>query len=354
VSNSLISATGTQTATTVYTEAFQIGTNGGNAGSVIYEGPEIFGGFTSTQTKPVFPVGPGLQLIAPSASPTSGNYTTAQNVTLSDISNGVGIYYATCGTAGCTPATPTTASTFSPFGSTIAVTPPEAITAIATLPGWVSSASATFQYVSPNAGYVSSGSNQSASGTSTAINGLSIPSGDIIVAQVGTASGGGTLTITDSNSDTPQCGTTVTESGSNQGKQRICVLLAGATITTVTCHLTSSNANTCGLLYYTPGTLAGTLDQSTGQDQPNATNWTSGTTSTLAGSSDLIVGGFNCGGNTAVTSTPTDGSTQRINGNTDTAWALQDRTAWGTTGSAVTGTFSPTGSYCTAAVVAIK
>ena len=247
--------------------------------------------------------------------------------------------------------TPTTASTL--YSSTITATPPEEVSFIATIPNYIASGVTMAQYISPNATYVSAAQHSGAGVTSNAITGISIPSGDIIRC----GEWNSVRWRNNHNHRFPFGYSAVRDDGPRnpapaKAQQRICVFLAGATVTSVTCASTASNNQTCMAAWYTPGTLAGTLDQSTGQDQPNATNWSSAATTTLAGSSDLVVGGYNCGGNTSVTSTPTDGSTSRLSSSTDTAMNLQDRTAWGTVGPAVTGTFSPLGSYCTGAVVA--
>jgi hypothetical protein len=349
VSNTLISATGITGGTTVYTEEFQIGTNGGNSGSLVFSGPEVGCGWQSGSTNCPFPVGPGLQLIAPSASPGSGNYTSAQTVTLSDISNAVSIYYTVCSMAGCTPATPTTSSTL--YSGTITATPPEAISAIAALTSYISSPSVQFDYVSPNATYVSSGQAESAT-TTAAITGLSIPSGDLIICW-NANSANGITGCTDSNSDTPHCASIVTAT-TNGNTAQGCLMVAGTTVTSVTCAQTFTHTMNCLAAWYTPGTLTGALDQATGQDNPSVEAWSSGNTSALSGSADLVVGFTSSSfAHSSYTNTPSDGGTQRLTCSSGSNCSFEDRTAWGTIATFASGAWSVSADWL-GAVIAIK
>jgi hypothetical protein len=169
------------------------------------------------------------------------------------------------------------------------------------------------------------------SGTGTAT--PNIPSGDIIVCGNGNSSNGNTA-CTDSHSDTYTCSSLATDSGN--GDVEICGAKAGATVTTVSCNQTfSGHTINCLVSWYSPGTLAGTVDQTAGNDNASGATWTTTATSTLGGSADLVVGVWqSC---CSVTSTPTDGSTQRILCTGTYQCALQDRTAWGTPGTAATG-----------------
>jgi hypothetical protein len=362
VSGSLMtnSATATTGLTNIKQET-QLGVNPGPTGGYFsWWGPEIHCGLISSQTACGFPVAPGLQLIPPSLSPGSGNYGSGQTVTITNISSVTdSYYYTTCTSAGCTAATPTTGSTL--VSGTITATPPEQVCAIsaraAPYNNPVSSATCA-NYIQPNAGYVGSGQCVSASGTATCSNtGLSIPSGDIIiVAMDGGGSGGtNTLTVADSNTDTPTYTTAVKET-TNGWYSRMAMFKAGATITSITCtkSLATGNAGNCLYSYYSPGTLSGVVDVTTGQDQPNTTNWTSGSTASLAGAAELIVGAWFDFTNNSVTNTTTDGSTQRVTcSGADGSCGLQDSTAWSTSAASVTGTWNGN-NYGTAIVMAIK
>ena len=361
VSGSLM--TNSATATTGLTnikQELQLGVNPGPTGGFFsWWGPEIHCGLITSQTACGFPVAPGLQLISPSLSPGSGNYSSAQTVTVTNISSVTdSYYYTTCTSAGCTAATPTTASTL--VSGTITATPPEQVCAIsaraAPYNNPVSSATCA-NYIQPNAAYVGSGQCSSAAGTATCtISSLSIPSGDIIVVGMDAGGSGGinTLTVADSNTDTPSYTTAVKET-TNGWYSRMAMFKAGATITSITCtkSLPTSNAGNCLYAYYSPGTLTGVLDQSTGQDQPNTTKWSSGSTSALAGASELLVGGWFIFTSSGITNTPTDGSTQRITCSSNGNCGMQDSAAWTTSAGSATGTWSGS-NYGTAIVMAIK
>jgi hypothetical protein len=134
------------------------------------------------------------------------------------------------------------------------------------------------------------------------------------------------------------------------------MFMAGATVTTITCSksLATGNAGNCLYAYYSPGTLSAVVDVTTGQDQPNTTNWTSGSTASLAGAAELIVGAWFDFTNNSVTNTTTDGSTQRVTcSGVDGSCGLQDSTAWSTGAASVTGTWNGN-NYGTAIVMAIK
>src|SRR5580698_8529116 len=171
---------------------------------------------------------------------------------------------------------------------------------------------------SPGAGsgggatYVGSAQCVPAAATSCALTGLSIPSGDLIVCAMMNAGGGSgdTLTCSDSNTDTPSYTAQYNETAGNNNDVRLGLFTAGATISSVTCHQVSGTM-ACGVAWYSPGTLAGTIDQSTGQDNPSTTAWTTGATSTLSGSTDLVAVLWGID-NTGFTSTYTTG-TQRQN-----------------------------------------
>ncbi len=205
--------------------------------------------------------------------------------------------------------------------------------------------------------YVSSTACNMASTVASCTNGsLSISSGNIIVVGL-TATGapGNTITASDSNSDSPSCNTAV-EENTDAFSVRICIMKAGASVTSVTCTQGTPTGNTAGCVvaWYTPGSLTGAIDQSTGQDQPNTTNWSSGNTATLSGSNDLVVDYWAMGSN-SVTSTYSDGSTQRINNSAGAASnALSDRNVSGTTAVAASGTWTPAPNYGACMVMAIK
>jgi hypothetical protein len=85
----------------------------------------------------------GLPAATPAFSPTSGVYTSAQTVTISDTTSGAVIYYTTNGTA------PTTGSTV--YSAPITVSASETIEAIATASGYLQSAVGSAAYIINNA-----------------------------------------------------------------------------------------------------------------------------------------------------------------------------------------------------------
>jgi hypothetical protein len=87
-----------------------------------------------------------LSTATPTLSPAPGTYTSAQPVTLSDITTGASIYYTTNGT------TPTTASTLYVSGTPIAVNATTTIEAIAVSPSASSSSVATGVYTISQSG----------------------------------------------------------------------------------------------------------------------------------------------------------------------------------------------------------
>jgi hypothetical protein len=187
--------------------------------------------------------------------------------------------------------------------------------------------------------------------------GTAIPSGSIIFVLNAAPSTGQVSSVSDSNSDSSTCGTQTQET-TDGFTLRLCRMTAGASVTTVTCTISNfaSSATACAVAWYSPGSLTGVTDQTTAQDQPNTTTWTSGNTSTLSGSNDLVVGAYVVSG-TSTTSTYSDGSTQRISFNCSAAnagsCAIADRNVTGTTAVAATGTWSGA-SYGVAGVMAIK
>lgn len=206
-----------------------------------------------------------------------------------------------------------------------------------------------------NAAFINSGQCVAAIGTTNcSVSSLSIPSGSLIV--VGVSGYDTPFSVSDSNTDSPSCTATIGEV-TNGNDVKLCLMKAGATVTSVTC--TQSNTFdplNCTVAWYSPGSLTGVIDQSTGQDQPNITTWTSGNTATLTGSNDLVIGMWG-GGNTAWTSTYSDGGTQRLACTVVTAGTscgLEDRNVSGTSPVASSGSCSLTGCYFAAAVMAIK
>lgn len=203
--------------------------------------------------------------------------------------------------------------------------------------------------------FISSGHCEALSGsTSCNIPSLSIPLGSLIF--VATSAYDTPFSVADSNSDSPSCASTVTET-TNGNAVLLCFMKAGATVTSLTCNQTSpTNPMNCVASWYSPGSLTGVVDQSTGQDQPNTVNWTSGNTATLTGSSDLVIGIWN-NGNTAATSTYSDGGTERITCAviaSGTSCGLTDRNVTGTTPVASSGSCSFTGCYFAAVVMTVK
>jgi hypothetical protein len=360
VANSLVTAISSTTGgTSVSSQLFGsgAGSGAGPSGYSIWAGAVIYCGLSSGQTSCGFPAAPFLQLLNPTDSPGSGNYTTGQTVTVTNPSSNTDTYcYTTCSTAGCTPTAPTasngTCTSGTTYSGSFTATPPEAVSYIATRNGNQNSSVFTSDYVSPNATYVSSGQCEMNATATCTVSSLSIPSGDIIAAGCYSSGGVQTLTISDSNSDTPSYGSMVQES-TDGFWGRVGMMKAGAIITTLTGHQSSTGqTSNCLFAWYSPGTLTGALDKTTGQDQPNTTNWTSGNTTTLSGSADLIVDFWTLGG-TGHSSTYSDGSTQRITCSAATSCGLSDRTAWGTPGQAASGTWDAN-NYGLAMVLAIE
>jgi hypothetical protein len=153
-------------------------------------------------------------------------------------------------------------------------------------------------------------------------------------------SGTDTFTISDSNSDTFHCSSAVEEVTDGYFSQ-MCMTVAGATITSITCAQSGATKNAvCIADWYTPGTLAGTLDKSTGADNQNVTNWSSGNTAALAGNSELVVEFWAMPFYGAYTSTSTSGATQRNITTATLLAAMGDRTAWSSTATAASGVWS--------------
>jgi hypothetical protein len=351
VANSLSLNTGTSTTGGVNeAQVTGLGTHGGPSGYDVDYGPEILCGLTSSQTSCGFPLAPGLQLVSPTMSPTSGNYSSSQTVTISNISpQSDSYYYTTCSTPGCTPATPTTSSTL--VTGTITVTPPEAVSAIAARTSNPSSAVTTAVYVQPNATYVgSAGTNGTA--TAVTISGLSIPSGDIIVVGNGSSNTGVLNGVADSNSDTSTCGSIVNDTVNNYSAEA-CEMKAAATVTTITCKQTSGGSTiNCLVAWYSPGTLSGTVDATAGADNQRTGPWSSGNTASLQGSSDLVVDfWFTC---CSTTSTYSDGSTQRVVATGTYNSGLSDRTGWGSSPAYASGKWSGLTDSGSVVVIAIK
>lgn len=193
--------------------------------------------------------------------------------------------------------------------------------------------------------------NNAASGTCTS-SGLSIPSGDIIFVEIAQR-GNATASVSDSHSDASTCGGVLAYEVSNDNSVQGCTMVAGATVTTVTCVAGAVDAVECLMAWYTPGSVAGTVDKSTGQDQPNVTTWTSGATATLTSSNELVVdiwGILNPG----ITSTYSDGATSR---NTCAggvySCALADRNVSTTAAVTASGTFSGA-TFAAAGIVTVK
>lgn len=207
------------------------------------------------------------------------------------------------------------------------------------------------------ASYINSGSCAGVAGgaSCTITPGTAIPSGSVIIGLLAASSTGRVSSISDSNSDSSTCGTQTAET-TDGFTLRFCRMTAGASVTTVTCTITnpSGGGTDCGIAWYSPGSLAGTQDQTTAQDQPNTHTWTSGNTATLTGSNDLVVGGWI---SNASTSTYSDGGTQRISFSCSianaTTCAIEDRNVTGTTAVAASGTWNST-NYGVAGVMAIK
>src|SRR5205085_8778534 len=80
-----------------------------------------------------------IRVATPTLSVSAGTYSQPQSVTLSDTTIGATIYYTTDGS------TPTTSST--PYTGPISVTSTQTIKAIATAPGYTTSAMASAAYV---------------------------------------------------------------------------------------------------------------------------------------------------------------------------------------------------------------
>jgi sugar lactone lactonase YvrE len=146
----------------------------------------------STVTTAVYTINTPPPAATPAFSPAPGTYTSTQSVTISDATTGATIYYTTNGT------TPTTLST--KYTSAIAIASTETIRAIASAPGYSSSAEATAAYTinlppptftlaaSPTSATVGSGQSATFSLTLTPQNGFNqavsfscsgLPSGDI-------------------------------------------------------------------------------------------------------------------------------------------------------------------------------
>lgn len=208
------------------------------------------------------------------------------------------------------------------------------------------------------AAFVNSTSCTSTNTTTCTISGLSIPSGDLIVTGVGgTFTSASPPTIADSNSDTQSCGSVIQQTTNNNAVY-LCVAVAGTTVTTVSCTIANSNLGTiCIAAWYTPGSLLGVADQGAGANEAGVLNWNTGTTGTLSGSRDLVVGFWGTASASSITSTYSDGGTQRIStliAVNFTVCTLEDRNVSGTSGVAASGTFNLSGVYAAVAVLAIK
>jgi hypothetical protein len=109
-----------------------------------------------------------------------------------------------------------------------------------------------------------------------------------VIVAFNSASGGTILTIVDSNSDSPSCGSQVKEAV-DSFVGLMCVMKAGTTITSVTCGVNSSQSINCLVAWYTPGPLTGVEDVSKEADNQNVTSWTSQTAiSSFTGTSGTL------------------------------------------------------------------
>lgn len=352
VANSLASQTGSNlTGLKNSAQLTQLGVNGGASAHKINFGDQIGCGITTGQTPCPFPVGPGLQLPTPSDSPGSGSYSGVQTTTASDISPVANIYYTTCLSAGCSPSTPTSTDTL--YSGSFTTSPPQANSYISCYPNYSCSTVSTSNYASQNAAYISSGQCEAPSGTtSCTVGSLSIPSGSIIVVGGAISIGAGVLTVSDSNSDTPTY-TTVYFDPSSFFSTWPAVMKAGSTVTSVTCSRTMQTGSTmnCIVAWYSPGTLSAALDKAAGLPQQGVQIWNSGNTAILSTPSDLLIDFWISPSN--VTSTYSDGSTQRITCSSGLHCGFSDRTGWGTPGQAASGTLSG-GASIVSNVIAIK
>jgi hypothetical protein len=188
---------------------------------------------------------------------------------------------------------------------------------------------------------------------SCTISSLSIPAGDIIVCGVGASDSG--PTCADSNSDTPQC-TSVVEETTDAQYGIICVLKAGATITTITGSQTFADSINTQAAWYSPGSLAGTLDKSAGaqQENPGGAIWNTGNTATLTSANELQADfWYTENGGGGFTSTYSDGTTQRIHTCAQGCSAISDKGLSSTTAVAGSGTLN-SAAYFLAIVATVK
>lgn len=168
--------------------------------------------------------------------------------------------------------------------------------------------------------------------------GLSIPSGSIIAFSLHSQGGITTASGSDSNSDTFTCTGVFTQATNGNGIAG-CAGKSGATVTTVTCTKIVTNDQACEILWYSPGTLSGILDQSAGHSENPATTWNTGATGTLATSNQLVVESWD-DLNTGRTASSGDGSTQRTTCSAKVSCAVYDRNV--VSNAAVTGNGTPT------------
>lgn len=192
---------------------------------------------------------------------------------------------------------------------------------------------------------------------------VSIPSGDHIVVGIGTDAYAGvpTLSASDSNFDTFQCAPSVVEATDNS-YARVCVTIASASITTITCNASLSGNAGCAVEWFSGGasTISGTpcssgtpIDQCAQADNPNVSVYNSGTTSTLSQGTETVIGFF-AAPNSVNTWSSSDGTIrQSVNTGTN-SFAIEDRNVSSTSGVAASANSSPAPSYGTASVITIR
>ncbi len=210
--------------------------------------------------------------------------------------------------------------------------------------------------VTTSATFISSANCTMIAVASCTMSGLSLASGTLITVGNAVISGGAgnTVAVSDSNGDSPSC-TTAYEETTDALYLQGCILKAGATITSITCTQSgSTNDSGCVAAWYSPGSLAGTIDKSIGSDNANVSVWTTTATATLTSSNELVVV-FWLNGGAGNTSTYSDGGTQRTIQSISTfdTMALEDRNVSATTAVTGSGTWSIT-TYGVAVIMTIK